>query len=62
MAVNIIKRLERYLITVIDSPEATKKEKAAAARQLTQLKLLRAQPKQARADQTASNTVLGSKG
>ena len=45
MAANIIKRLERYLIGVIDSPESSKKEKATAARQLIDLRMVKPMPK-----------------
>jgi hypothetical protein len=58
MAANIIKRLERYLIGVIDSPESSKKEKATAARQLIDLRMVKVRPKP---KQVAVNTVLGSK-
>lgn len=54
----IAQRLERYLMGVIESPESTKKEKATAASQLIDLRMVKARPKPR---QTASNTVLGSK-
>jgi hypothetical protein len=39
----IERRHERYLIGIIESDEATKREKAEASRQLTRLRELRAQ-------------------
>jgi hypothetical protein len=57
MAANIYKRLERYYIRVIEDAGATKKEKADAASQLLQLKLVKT-PQTPR-KQTAAN-VLGS--
>ena len=45
MPISISQKLERYLIRVIDDPESTRKEKADAARQLTQLKLVKPMPK-----------------
>lgn len=59
MAVNIIKRLERYFITVVEDASATRRERADAARQLTQLKLLKGTAPKSKP--TAPNTVLGSK-
>ncbi len=57
MAANIYKRLERYYIRVIEDEVSTKKEKADAARQLLQLKLVKTP--QAPRQSNASN-VLGS--
>jgi hypothetical protein len=57
MAANIIKRLERYYIGVVEDKTASKKEKADAARQLLQLKLLNAQRT---AKQLPMSNVLGS--
>ena len=54
----IAQRLERYLMGVIESAESTRKEKAEAARQLIQLRLVKTQTK---ARQPMPDTVLGSK-
>lgn len=56
MAANIVKRLERYLIGVIESPDSSKKDKATAAKQLVDLRMVKVRPKP---KQVAGN-VLGS--
>ena len=57
---SIERRLERYLIGVIEDREASRKEKADAAKQLTQLKVLRAQRQvERKPKQKAASSVLG---
>lgn len=56
MAANIVKRLERYLIGVIESSDSSRKDKATAAKQLVDLRMVKVRPKP---KQVAGN-VLGS--
>ena len=60
MPINTTQRLERYLIRIIEDENASRKDRMDAAKQLTQLKVVKMQtqpvPKPAK---TASNNVLG---
>ena len=58
MAANILKRLERYFITIVEDKTATKKERANAASYLAQLRIVNTPSKVTR---TALSNVLGSK-
>ena len=60
MPINTTQRLERYLIRIIEDENASRKDRMDAAKQLTQLKVVKMQTQPvSKPAKTASNNVLG---